>query len=256
MPLVKKTFTPPPHAESGAESLRAKLRSCDRPEERWAAARGLSRFADAVPSLSAALEGEADENVREAIFTSLARIASDESFAHSCHICATDDAKSRTAALDALKLMPGIARAHLPDLLHDPDPDIRLLACDLARMVPERETAELLARLAQTDQLPNVCAAAIDVLAEIGTRGATARPRAQCGALSVRALPGLLRPDRGGTYPRTRAGFRRMTALRSRQHNFASSATTSTAKPAWSLRKTKRYFVERRITERMLATNA
>ena len=88
---------------------------------------------------------------------------------HSCHICGLDDAKSRTAALDALKLMPGIARAHFPDLLHDPDPDIRLLACDLARIVPERETAELLARVAQTDKLPNVCAAAIDVLAEIGT---------------------------------------------------------------------------------------
>jgi HEAT repeat protein len=168
MPLVKKTFAPSPPAESGAESLRAKLCSGS-PEERWTAARGLSRFADAVPTLSAALEGEANENVREAIFTSLARIASDESFAALLPYLRTDDAKSRTAALDALKLMPGIARAHLPDLLHDPDPDIRLLACDLARLVPEIETAELLARLAQSDPLANICAAAIDVLAEIGT---------------------------------------------------------------------------------------
>ncbi len=122
-----------------------------------------------MPYLGAALEGEANENVREAIFTSLARIASEESFTALLPYLRTDDAKSRTAALDALKLMPGIARAHFPDLLHDPDPDIRLLACDLAHTVPEAGTAELLASLAQTDPLANICAAAIDVLAEIGT---------------------------------------------------------------------------------------
>jgi HEAT repeat protein len=130
-------------------------------EERWAAARGLARFADAVPVLRAALAVEAVENVREAIFTSLARIASDESFAALLSYLRTDDA--------ALKLMPGITRAHLQDLLHDPDPDIRLLACDLARTVPEAETAVLLASVAETDPLPNICAAAIDLLAEIGT---------------------------------------------------------------------------------------
>ena len=182
MPLVKKILAPLPPAEPGAEALRAKLRSAS-PEERWAAARGLAQFTDAVPDLRAALEKEADENVREAIFTSLARIASHESFTALLPYLRTDDAKSRTAALDALKLMPNIARAHLPDLLHDSDPDIRLLACDLARIVPEIETAELLAHVAQTDK-PNICAAAIDVLAEIGTAA-----QLQALALSAARFP-------------------------------------------------------------------
>jgi HEAT repeat protein len=167
MPLIKKTLMPP-QPDQDAERLRDSLRN-GTAEQRWTAARGLARFADAVPALRAALAEETDETIREAIFTSLARLASEASFDAVLPYLRTDDATSRTAALDALKLMPEIVRAHLTELLHDPDPDIRVLACDLACSLPEPETAALLAAVVETDPVVNICGAAIDALAQIGT---------------------------------------------------------------------------------------
>jgi HEAT repeat protein len=53
-------------------------------------------------------------------------------------------------------------------LLRDADADVRGLACDLARQVPTAEANALLSERLDQDPEANVCAAAIDVLAEIG----------------------------------------------------------------------------------------
>jgi FOG: HEAT repeat len=54
----------------------------------------------------------------------------------------------------------------------DGDSDVRLLATELARNMPAENATQLLCRLLEHEQHPNVCAAAIDVLAEVGTRDA------------------------------------------------------------------------------------
>jgi len=64
--------------------------------------------------------------------------------------------------------MPGIVPGRLESLLCDPDPDVRLLACDLARDLSSQEASILLSSLIEVDPSVNVCAAAVDVLAEIG----------------------------------------------------------------------------------------
>jgi HEAT repeat protein len=57
-------------------------------------------------------------------------------------------------------------------LLTDRDSDVRLLAAELARNMPAPQATQLLCDLIEREQHPNVCAAAIDVLAEVGTRDA------------------------------------------------------------------------------------
>ena len=69
----------------------------------------------------------------------------------------------------------------LPRLLSDPDADIRILSSELARALPADEATTVLCALLAGEQDVNVCAAAVDVLAEVGNPAA--RPvLAQCAA--------------------------------------------------------------------------
>jgi hypothetical protein len=139
------------------------------PQQRWTAARTLAASPASVPALGHALVTETDERVRQAIFTSLVRINNAESLATLLGSLRCDDATLRNEALDALKAMPGLVQPKLDALLHDADADVRILACDLARDLPCDRIAALLADLIETDPAMNVCVAAIDTLAEIGS---------------------------------------------------------------------------------------
>jgi HEAT repeat protein len=168
MPLIKKGANEPaPPPTPDAEHAVAALRSGSA-EERWIAARSLATLPGSVAALSQALRDEKDERVREAIFTSLAKINSAASVEAVLPYLRGDDANLRTGALDALKAMPGAVRARLESLLRDADADVRILACDLARDAPQEDAMRLLSRVLETDASVNVCAAAVDVLAEIG----------------------------------------------------------------------------------------
>jgi HEAT repeat protein len=159
MPLIRKPSAPPPPAA-------ADLRSASS-EARWAAARSLAG-PDDVPALAAALDGERDPRVREAILTSLARIGGAAAAEAVIPHIRSDDASLRTAALDALQAMSSAVAASLPKLLQDADADVRLLACELVRAMPGAEPTRLLAGLLDRETEPNVSAAAIEVLAEVG----------------------------------------------------------------------------------------
>jgi HEAT repeat protein len=150
-------------------------------EERWNAARSAAMLVDALPLLSDALSRERVPRVREAIFTALARIGSPESAAVTLPYIRSDDASQRTAALDALRAMPEAAARHLPGLLQDTDADVRLLACEIARTLPGDDASRLLANLLEREGNPNVCAAAIEVLAETGN-SASLPALAHCAA--------------------------------------------------------------------------
>jgi len=56
----------------------------------------------------------------------------------------------------------------LPSLLRDRDVDVRLLACELARNLPADEASRVLCELLDHETEPNVCGAAVEVLAEVG----------------------------------------------------------------------------------------
>lgn len=166
MPLVKKAPLATPPGEVDMAYLIASLR-IGTPDEKFSAARALAQVAGAVPSLDAALSVAADSRLREAIFTSLARQNSAAAYDVIARRLHSDDAELRSLALDAMRLMPEQTRSRLAALLRDADPDIRVLATELARQVPA-EAAPMLATLLREETEVNVCAAAIEMLAEIG----------------------------------------------------------------------------------------
>jgi hypothetical protein len=167
MPLVKKTLAGVQPA-AGLPALTAGLQSATA-QARWEAARQLAEFPEGVPALAALLERETDARVREAAFSSLAQRDEGARFDIILKYLRVDNAALRTAALDALKLMPDAAGHRLDALLADADTDIRVLACDLARAVAPAVAQQSLAAVLHTEPTINVCAAAIDLLAEIGT---------------------------------------------------------------------------------------
>jgi len=70
--------------------------------------------------------------------------------------------------LDALRAMPAVAAEHLSQLLDDSDPDVRLLACEIARALPTGDASRVLGELIEKETNSNVCSAAIEILAETG----------------------------------------------------------------------------------------
>lgn len=180
MPLVRKPSSP---AEIPAPDVRksSKLLAGGSDDERWDAARSATLLPDALAVLTDALARERVPRVREAIFTALAKIGSSESAALALPYLRSDDASQRTAALDALRAMPAAAAEHLPRLLEDPEADVRLLACEIARWLPADHASRMLGELIERELNTNVCAAAVEVLAEAGN-AASLPVLAQCAA--------------------------------------------------------------------------
>jgi HEAT repeat protein len=92
----------------------------------------------------------------------------------------SQDAGQRAAAIEALQALPEEISPFLAALLADGDSDVRILATELARNLPGAEATRLLCALLTVEPHPNVCAAAIDVLAEVGTDDAIPALE-QCG---------------------------------------------------------------------------
>lgn len=168
MPLIRKPASNKPAPEPTPAEVLAALRDGSQ-QERWAAARAAAQVPGGADALVAALPIEQDVRVREAMFTSLARIGTAQSVSGVIPLLRSDDASLRTGALDALRAMPAAAvRESLPQLLRDADSDVRLLSCEIARRLPAADATALLCELLEDEYEANVCAAAVDVLAEVG----------------------------------------------------------------------------------------
>ncbi len=166
MPLVKGGKSPT--GEGGLVPDRAALDSPDA-ESRWTAARALSGDVDAVPVLAVALGREHVPRVREAIMTALMRVGNAASVEAILPYLRAQDAGLRAAAIESLQALPDATHPFMGRLLNDSDSDVRLLATELARGMNASEATRLLCDLIEREQHPNVCAAAIDVLTEVGT---------------------------------------------------------------------------------------
>lgn len=170
MPLIRKppSPAPAPAARSSDEAavLSALARGND--DERWAAARAAADLPESVPALAAALAREKNAAVREALFSALARIASPQSVEAVLPFLRSDDALLRTEATDALAAMKQAAWPYVAALLRDANADIRILGCILVRDMPSETAAPLCCELLDSETEPNVCAAAVEALAELG----------------------------------------------------------------------------------------
>ena len=179
MPLVRRQTDTPTQAAPSVPDLLSSLGD-SAAEVRFAAARDLAQAPGGVEALGAALGREVDERVREAILTSLTRAGAAEAVrALSPHL-RSDDAALRRGTLDALRAMGRATRPFLAELLNDADPDVRLLACEIVRELPSVEATPLLCELLEREHEVNVCASAIEVIAEVGS--AAALPALACCA--------------------------------------------------------------------------
>ena len=175
MPFVKSSKPPILTVDinpgEGAALRVAALSSPD-VEVRWSAARALSGRADAVAALALALGTEQVARVREAIMTALVRVGDEASVLALLPYIRSQDAGQRASAIEALQALPEAIMPFMAALLGDNDTDVRILATELARNIAAKEANRVLCGLLENEQHPNVCAAAIDVLAEVGTRDA------------------------------------------------------------------------------------
>jgi HEAT repeat protein len=178
MPFIKRGASAPKTGEEtdnktdgGAASHIAALNSPDA-EVRWTAARALGGVAAAVPALAGALGSETAPRVREAIMTALMRVGDVASVRALLPYLRSEDAGQRSAAIEALQGLPEEVAPFMAALLGDADADVRLLATELARNMPPQDATRALCGLLEKESHPNVCAAAVEVLAEVGTRDA------------------------------------------------------------------------------------
>lgn len=122
--------------------------------------------------LAAAIGKETDPRIRATLFTGLARMELAEAAPHLLQLLRSDDAGLRTGALDALRSVGPALAGYLPGFLHDADADVRILSCELVRTVPGEQASQLLCELLAAEPEVNVCAAAVDVLGEVGSASA------------------------------------------------------------------------------------
>lgn len=148
--------------------LLAALKGGSAEQRRWAA-RDLAAYPASAQALGAQLLSEADASVREALFTSLGRHANDAAAAALLPLLRSEDAALRNGAIETLAAMPAATGPRVAALLRDTDPDVRIFTVNLLGELRHPEVPQWLTGVLQHDAAVNVVAAAIEVLAEVGT---------------------------------------------------------------------------------------
>jgi HEAT repeat protein len=171
MPFVKRD-APSPGGPAGEPAAAIAELNSPSAESRWSAARVLAGRPEAVSALAAALGRERVARVREAIMTGLMRIGDEASVRALLPYLRSQDAALRAAAVEALQAVPGAISPFIDQLLRDGDSDVRILATELVRNMPAPDATRALCAVLEREPHPNVCAAAIELLTEVGTRDA------------------------------------------------------------------------------------
>ena len=132
------------------------------------AARALSALPEATVLLCARLEVEPSASVRSIIFTGLIAHPSPVAVEGLLPFLRSEDVGLRNAAIDALQKMPHEVIPCIDLLLADPDSDVRIMAVNILGLLQHPAAPARLLRVAIDDSHVNVCAAALDALAEVG----------------------------------------------------------------------------------------
>jgi HEAT repeat protein len=148
--------------------LLAQLRDPDPQQRRWGA-RDLADHPQAATALADRLQHEPDLGVREAIFTTLEKLAGPVTAVALLPLLRSEDAGLRNGAIEALAAMPEATAPQLDALLADADADVRLFAVNLLADLRHPQVPAWLERVLRDETAPNVVAGAIEVLAEVGT---------------------------------------------------------------------------------------
>lgn len=169
MALVRRSAVPTADSDAprSREQWAADLASDDASVRRQAA-RTLSAMPDAVPMLCTHLANEPNLSVRSIVFTGLIVRSSPAVVEGLLPLLSSDDAGLRNGATEALQEMPDAVAPHVEAMLNDPDSDVRIFAVNVLSALPHPMVPEWLRRVVTLDPHVNVCAAALDALAEAG----------------------------------------------------------------------------------------
>jgi HEAT repeat protein len=140
----------------------------ERPEVRRWAALDLAAFPDAASTLCARLEAETETAVREALLTALIEIGGPTVVEGLTPLLRSEDAALRNLAIEALQQLPEAVSPHMEAMLRDADPDYRIFAVNVLGNLRHPQAPLWLQTVVERDADFNVCAAAVEVLAEVG----------------------------------------------------------------------------------------
>jgi len=153
------------------EGLITQLSSKNPMERRWAA-RDLVDYKEASKYLIEQLMKEEDISVREVIISSLLRIKDEVAIEGLIECLRSDDAHLRNSAIEALKEIPEEVGPYIEKLLQDKDPDVRIFTINILESLRHPKVIKWLIEVIEKDENVNVCATALDLLAEVGTEEA------------------------------------------------------------------------------------
>lgn len=172
MSLVKKN-----HASSGGADHRhlprdragllRQLQDASPDIRRWAAL-DLAAFPDTAEALCARLEQETGLPVREALLTTLIKIGGNAVVKGLMPLLRSEDATLRNEVIEALQQLPEAVSPYMETMLRDPDPDYRIFSINVLANLRHPRAPAWLQAVIERDADINVCASAVDVLAEVG----------------------------------------------------------------------------------------
>lgn len=172
MPLVKQHSQQPSSEKQGSTPLGVDiweaLESHDATARREAVRRLIGR-ADAAERLARQLEREQDPTVRESIVTVLITTGGKKVAKAVAPLLGSQDAWVRNAALEILRHLPAESEEIAGELLSSPDRDLRIFAIGIIETLEPARAETTLQRVLTEDEDVNVVAAALNLLAEIGT---------------------------------------------------------------------------------------
>lgn len=157
-----------PGTERACDELAAALENEDTAVRREAA-REMVRCPNAGKTLVNRLKREAHVSVREAILNTLLHLNDPSAVSDLVDCLRSEDAALRNEVIDVFRQMGGEIDSTLHSLLTDPDPDIRIFAVNILDSQQHADAERWLIQVIDKDTHVNVCAAAVDLLCEVGT---------------------------------------------------------------------------------------
>jgi len=140
----------------------------DDEELRRMSARDLGRFPESAHALAAQLEVERVTVVAEAIINSLAQIGDDAAVDVLIPFLRSEQVFIRNETIEVLKGLPHRVAPAMESLLTDPDADVRIFAVNVLESLRHPKVVDWLIGVIEQDDHVNVCATALDLIAEVG----------------------------------------------------------------------------------------
>ena len=151
--------------------LREQLHAPQAEVRRWAA-RDIVDCPQSSQALVQCLLVEPEQSVREIMLTTLVRIGDAPAVEGLVQCLRSEEAALRSEAIEALKQLPEMVAPIMRQLLTDEASDVRIFAVNVLESLRHPAVETWLTEVIVRDAHVNVCATAVDLLGEVGSRAA------------------------------------------------------------------------------------